>query len=432
MERIVLFLVLGAFFSGSLYALNVETNAKDADEALNRYQYKELAREAATAGLRRTVGHLASDAHGSWASSATAYDLSSTPYGSGSYEVDVQPVGATGDTVDVYVLGINGPDSIRIDARYERALDTGGIPPAFRSVILTNDVIQLSGNIHISSLDPNYNANIHTNGTLSTNGNAFEVQGYGSYSDPNGNATNQEDNFVPGVDYNGEESNVIQVPEISIPDAVLEPTHPDVTWVDTLVNLDYGAAGNTVQVIDIQDKVYNATNGLCTTGKIPASKCYDNGSPVLGTTEPFVWWVAGNVQLQNVQIDGYTVLYADGQYDVNGTVADGDGMIIKDDIIGGLSPENQTTLMLRTPGDINVYGNDQIVASIWANGEVTFHGTPDLTGNILSPQANFEGNGTFNLMYAAPSTLITSPGYSNIDPVGPILIGYAEWDEEHL
>jgi hypothetical protein len=437
MERIVLFLVLGAFLSGSLFTLNIQQNTRDADDALNRYQYKQLARQAAHAGLEHTVGLLAMAANSPWSTSASAYDLPSTDYGLGTYEVDVQPVGTGTDTVDVYVLGIHGPDSIRVDARYERAMDIGGIPPAFRSMILTNEVIQLSGNITISSIDPSHNANIHTNGQLQTNGNAFIVEGYGSYSDPAGNQTRQADNFVPRTDYNGEESNVLQVPEMVLPEARLEPTHPDVTWVDTLLNVTYGSSGNTLEVIDIQQKIYNPATGLCTRGQIPPDRCYRDGQPVLGTVEPFVWWVEGNVSLQNVQINGNVVLYADGLCNANGSVSAGDGFIIRDDVIGGVTPPtpqpgNQTRLMLRTPGNINIHGNDQITASIWADGEITFHGTPDFVGNILSPQANFEGNGDFELVYAAPSRLITTPGLSNIAPIGPRLIAYAEWDEEHL
>ena len=131
MERIVLFLVLGAFLTGSMYAYNIQRNATDADAALWSYQYQELARDAALAGLDRTVAALARDAHAPWPSPST-YSLSSTAHGTGFYEVSVQSVGGSTDTLDVYVTGINGPDTMRIDARYRRAPDDHETPSSER------------------------------------------------------------------------------------------------------------------------------------------------------------------------------------------------------------------------------------------------------------------------------------------------------------
>lgn len=422
MERIVLFLVLGAFLTGSLYMLTVQSNALDADQALSTYQYQELAREAALTGLNNTVRKLANDSHGPW-STASTYRQTSTPFGSGgSYEVDVRAVGATGDTVDVYVTGIFGPDTMRIDARYKRAMDTEGIPPAFRSVILTDSLIQMSGNITITTLDSDFNANIHTNGEIQTNGNAFLVEGYGTYSDPNGGVTNQPDNFVPKVDFNGDESNVVQIPEISIPDATM-PFPPQPSEIHHISLIEYEYNGSSTVPLNVDGLLYgtSSTTGWCYDGTIAASHCFENGQEVLGKTKAFVWATTGSVKLKNVQIDGNVVLYGQA------------GIVIKDDVIGGLtSPGQETMLMLRTPGAVDIYGNDQIRASIWANGQVTFHGTPDLTGNILSPYAQFASFGNFTLTYAAPSSIITKPGYSNIDPVGPVLISYAEWDDVAL
>ena len=150
----------------------------------------------------------------------------------------------------------------------------------------------------------------------------------------------------------------------------------------------------------------------------------------LGRTKAFVWYVRGNVSLKNVEVTGNVVFYADAYRTMNGAVSGGIGLDRR--VVGQLNADNETTTMLRTPGGIDVYGNDEILASIWANQQVTFHGTPDMTGNILSPDARFEGNGNFTMTYAAPSSIITDPGFQNISPVGPVLIGYAEWDEQTL
>ncbi len=433
MERIVLFLVLGAFLTGSYFTMSVERNTLDADQALNDYHHKKLSREVAVAGLRTTVRKLAEASDSPW-TTASSFSATSTPHSGGTYEVDVRVIG-TGDTVDVYVLGTYGPDTTRIDARYERAFDTEGVPPAFRSVILTDDLLQISGNITVTTLDANLNANVHTNGTLSTNGNAFVVEGYGSYSDPNGNQTTQADNFQPSPDYNGSESNVVQIPPVQIPDATLEKTHADVTYAwnqpDYIQTTNNNNAPIAINVIQMGD-TYCSNPASAPTGFVVAHCGDANGDGLndLGRTKAFVLWAERSVQLKNVHITGNAVFYAHNQ---NTTGVPGVMGIEIDRVVRGeLNSDNETMTMLRTPGNINVHGNDEIRASIWANGEVTFHGTPTMTGNILSPTANFEGNGNFALTYAAPSSIITDPGYQNITPVGPVLIGYAEWDEETL
>lgn len=429
MERIVFFLALGAFLTGSVVMLAMEQNSANADSALNSYQYKELAREAAYVGLRATVRDLARESDAPW-TSPSSFDISNTSYRAGSYEVSLETVGTSGDTVDVYSVGMYGPDTILVDARYKRAFDTQGIPPAFRSVILTDTLLQLDGNITVTTLDSDLNANVHTNGSLSTNGNAFLVEGYGSYS--GSSDTNQPDNFQPKQDYNGAESNVVEVPRMDIPDASLDSGHVDVTYIEPSQNLVKSTNDNSNPItIDVRTKAEN----LCATGEIPPSKCGDedgDGLIDLGRSKAFVWWVSGEIELQNVEVYGNAVFYADANRMVNGgTPTSGMGFEIDRRVVGELT-NNQTHLMLRTPGSIDVYGNDEIIASLWANEQVTFHGTPDMTGNILSPNAQFEGSGDFNLTYAAPTSIITDPGDTNLYPVGPILIAYAEWDEENV
>jgi len=431
MERIVLFLVLGAFLTGSYFTMSVERNTMDADQALSDYHHKKLSREVAVAGLRTTVRKLAEASGSPWVTPSN-FSATSTPHNGGSYEVTVEDIGA-GDTVDVYVLGMYGPDTTRIDARYKRAFDTEGVPPAFRSVILTDTLLQISGNITVTTLDANLNANVHTNGSLSTNGNAFLVEGYGTYSDPNGNNTAQPNNFVPKNDYNGTESNVLQIPEVQIPNAEMDVTDPDVTYEEPVNNLIFESNQNNNPIlIDIPAKAATLCASPPANG-FNASQCVDangDGFLDLGRTKAFVWYVRGNISLKNVEVTGNVVFYADAYRTMNGAVSG--GIALDRRVVGGLNADNETMTMLRTPGSVDVDGNDEIVASIWASQQVTFHGTPTMTGNILSPEARFEGNGNFLMTYAAPSSIITDPGYQTITPVGPVLIGYAEWDEETL
>jgi len=220
MERIVLFLVLGAFLTGSMYAYNIQRNATDADAALWSYQYQELARDAALAGLDRTVAALARDAHAPWPSPST-YSASSTAHGSGFYEVSVQSVGGSTDTVDVYVTGINGPDTMRIDARYRRAPDDHETPPPFRTVLLADDLTLDGDDIVVRSNALNRNASIHVNETLNLDQFDLDVHGYGTFTTPGSDEFDVAD-FLPDIDYNGAEPNVLQIPEIPVPDAHMD------------------------------------------------------------------------------------------------------------------------------------------------------------------------------------------------------------------
>jgi len=431
MERIALFLVLGAFLTGSMYAVSMQRDTRDADSALSRQQFRELSRQTARIGLTTTARRLAADASTSWVPST--YNVASASHDGGTYSVTVQSVGGSTDTVDVFVMGVYGPDTTQIDARYKRAFDTEGAPPPFRSVILADDLDHNAGTIQASALDPDFNANVHVNHSLSTNGYDFDVEGYGTYSNPASQAAFQSADFTPGVDYNGLEPDVLQVPRIEVPDTLLSSGDPTVTLVHP-GDLILEPSTSGIQAYNVWDRVYNPASGRCYDASPPANCFGPGGTPMIGTEVAFVWYVEGDVRIRDTEF-----VYASGAstppagspkiviYAAGDPMTAALGSIELQGVVEGPVANGQTSLLFRASGSIEVQGSSDITASLWSPQEIRFAGTPAVTGNILAREVTFDGIGTLPLRYAPPSPAITAPGFKNTAAVGPELIGYAEW-----
>jgi hypothetical protein len=88
------------------------------------------------------------------------------------------------DTVEIRATGLEGSEDHLIIARYARGYTHTGVPPAFDYAFLANDNLTLNGTVGITSLDSTVNANIHTNKSLTSNGNKVLVEGYGTFVPP--------------------------------------------------------------------------------------------------------------------------------------------------------------------------------------------------------------------------------------------------------
>lgn len=154
--------VVGTVIIAGVLLLSLGSAAGDADEQLNSYQHKELARNMATTGLQVTVRKLANDKNpGTWKNGAD-YKFGSTNFRSGTFRTQVIPIdplsginttlraescpACSGDTVDVVARGFNGftrdpetgatvPIRQTVFARYVREYADGGIPPSFPMAI---------------------------------------------------------------------------------------------------------------------------------------------------------------------------------------------------------------------------------------------------------------------------------------------------------
>lgn len=406
MGHFSIIVVAAGLLTISLVLVNARDATHAADQELAEHQYKSLARDAAVTGQHLTVRKLAADTD-PWTTGAD-YEFTSTDFRSGSFEVDVTPVGTPlGDTVDVTATGTNGPQTQVIQARYAREYADGGIPPAFRNVITTDLYIQLKGTVNIRAINKTFNASIHTNGDLETYGNSFVVEGYGTYT---GDAyTNQEDNFTPNIDYNEDDPNVFWADSVRIPDIDLDAMRNKATTITpTPSNGDpYVVDGDATPVIDFAD--------------------YGPGKP----DDPSIWYVEGPLNFVNrVEFKGYGVIVSEGDVLIDPKGEDGG-------VMGGLAGD-ETTSMVMTPGAINIAGNANLGEGDFTNGftkgltlyagtEVEFQGTPFMVGGIVTPETHFKGGGTPEIIYAAPTETITDPGFEYIVPVGPVLIAYSEW-----
>jgi hypothetical protein len=432
MERIVLFLVLGAFLTGSMYAYNVQENAKDADAALWSYQYQELARDAALAGLDRTEAALARDAHAPWGSPGV-YARGETPYGNGSYQVYVHGVGGSTDTMDVYVVGVHGPDTMRIEARYVRAMDDHETPPAFRAVMVADELELEGDDITVRSSASGRNASIHVNERLDNDAFDLDVHGYGTFSALGGDAFDVDD-FLPNVDYNGAEPNVLQIPEIPVPSAQADSfsQHGVIPFTDPVFEFENTSGG--VAFVSTDSLV--AEN--CTSGDLPPASCQlgPNGRYIVGNSVPLIYYVYGSIILEDVQIQGNLVMYARGD-----GVTGGNPAITVRGVVQGDNVDGTGRLLLRSPEAIRIDKDGATRASVWSNTriEITDAGsagslgtvTPGFVGTLLARDITFDLNSAddYDLTYLPPSPLVTAPGYQNDHPVGPRLIAYAEWDD---
>lgn len=432
MERIVLFLVLGAFLTGSMYAYNVQENAKDADAALWSYQYQELARDAALAGLDRTVAELAQDAHAPWGS-PSVYARGETPHGNGSYQVYVHAVGGSNDTMDVYAVGVHGPDTMRIEARYLRSMDDHETPPAFRAVMVADNLELEGDDIIVRPSTADRNASIHVNERLDMDAFDLDVHGYGTFSTLGGDSFDVND-FLPNVDYNGAEPNVLQIPNIPVPRARADSFS---------VN---GVVAHTVSPFRFEENpsggvAFVSTQSLveehCTTGDLLPSSCQrgPDGRYIVGNSIPLIYYVYGTIVLEDVQIEGNLVMYATG----DGTGSGNPAITVRGVVQGG-NVDGTGRLLLRSPEPIHIDKDGAVRASVWSDSQIEIRDvgpsslgttTPGFAGTLLARTIEFNLNAgdDYDLTYLPPSPLITAPGYQNDHPVGPRLIAYAEWDD---
>lgn len=449
----VVILLLGVLLTGSMLGMSIRNDSRDADEELIDYEHRLLARDMATTGLSMTVRKLAdSPAMGSWTSGNY---FNAAPYQSGTFTSDVtvrDPAtgGTSGDTVDVVVRGVHGPGRHVVFARYARDKDDKGIPPAFRSAIVSDFYMQINGNMLIAAISKRLNASIHTNDDLTVKGNTFLVEGFGTYTGTVNLNNQASNNFIPNVDYNGPDPNYHWADSIKIPSidaARLKDTAQNKSG--TYIEMG-GPTGSPYQinnaVIDFTDpsSAFWTTNGLtytCTSG-------------TCGTEQnPFVLFINGPADFLNtVQVVGNGVIIATGDMTI-ASQGSGGG------IYGSLNGNQETTTLLATLGNMDVgvaggnaclgrgpasyLGNDGNTYSnnhcqslnggfedgitLYSEKRVEFKGTPFIVGGVVAKEAHFNGGGNPWITYASANEGTLDAGFEYIVPIGPILIAYSEF-----
>ena len=196
-----LILTLAATLTIVVILIVVGQTTRDTDSELAEYQYKVLAREAASTGLNMSVRRIVAEPH-RWSDTTLAFSYPVTPHGVGSFSTTVTPRGAfvetfygwmDQDTVDIVSTGrvstVDGDTTHIIEARYVKGYYDFGLPPAFKKAVFADSVLSINGTAEIRHTDSTQNAHIHGNDEIKAvgTGSGATVQGYGTVSnDPVG------------------------------------------------------------------------------------------------------------------------------------------------------------------------------------------------------------------------------------------------------
>ncbi|MDX1419533.1 MAG: hypothetical protein R3181_06150 [Rubricoccaceae bacterium] len=424
MGQLALILTLGALLIGGIVLLNVQHSTDEADETTTAYQVDRFAREAALVGLEQAERRLNADPDG-WASftvnpdsaralfgvPATTVDgatyevrLDSIIMGSGAADPDQAWLTATG-SYDGWDPGhdATGTTTFSVVAKYEKGYTDQGVPPAMRHAIVTDLSIDMRGNAYISG-------SIHTNGSLSASGGAFDVLGNATYTgDADGVSRHQLDQFQGGIGY----QDSIHIPPVTVPPA----------------SLNHQIDG---------DHELNAGND-------PLAALVDGWYGVTGfgtEDDPYVLYINGNLTLDGtVRLIGFSRIYVNGTVLVqdnaqltptstatpstNGT-PEATAPLVEAWIENNLPNGSQTALY--ATGDITVRGTPFIAANLYTNGSVRYVGGGNkvVIGGVTA-RGDLEINGNPMIFYTDPNASIVDPGMDRDVPEGLRLIAYREW-----
>jgi hypothetical protein len=363
-----------------------------------------MARDAAMTGYQLVTLKLAQDPD-PWID-GSAYEVSGPDDKGGEYNTVVSTVGAEpGDTVQVQSVGTHGYIGLDgvprdtthvIDVRFVRYTEPG-VPLAFRNAITVDLELKLFGDMYIGALDSTLNAGIHTNGHLTTTGNSFVVEGYGTYTTSEN--VPQPQNFVPNWDTNGVNPNVFWADSIMIPDL-------DLTELAETATLhipgDFTIDGYTFPYATFAQwaQAIGSTTGSGT------------------ENDPFILLVDGTLEFFGpVHISGFGVVAS-----LTNIVIEPNG--IGGGVFGGLYG-TFVQLGIYTPGFIDIAGNAEIVGALYGKDYIEFHGTPNVTGGLVTHDARFKAGGTPQIIH---STIKIGNGWgieSRI--IGPRVVAFAEW-----
>jgi len=429
--------ILAAAFvlSGSLLLLSSRSDANRAEVDLGRIQMKQEARDAAVTGLNVTIRKLAEDQN-PW---LVASNYEAGPYSYGDRNAQYQTVVTIvdtigGDTLDVVSTGTkayntrfgSGSDTTHvIQTRIARGLIVSSIPPGFRNAILADQQLLVHGDFAVSALLNGVNADIHTNGDLRARGKSFTIDGYGTYVGTEYLVADQEVLFTPPNDWNGSAGNIFQRDSIPLPDwdeaAFSTDAQSSGYFSSSSLYLDgevLAAAGVTnaaeLAVYLGIDPAVVAANSIGSTADSPLKIMIDDGSGTAGVTFD-----------NTVTLGGYVQFGTTGEISIL-THGPDDGLFMDYtlDQSAGLA---ETHAGLYTTSAIRVEGNATIIGTMYSEGSITYLGGTHLIGGQVAYVTEFQGGGTTNIEWVGPGPGILDYFDPYDEPVGPVIIAYAEW-----
>lgn len=255
------------------------------------------------------------------------------------------------------------PDGDMVDytvyAKYKIVGTTSGeipdeAPEFLQYAILADGDLDFGGSLLVDTLkvegteDTQYNANVHTNGTLKASGNKAKIRGFGTYRL---NENVKHDNFAP-VNNAAKDNAVKQVAK-------------DVALAD-------------LNTADIAVKAQALTTPANYQEIIPSGGTHDlTGGTITGGTreEPLVYHVKGDLSISgSTTIDGYVMFVVDGDVKITGNVQQG----TKD-------KHAESHIAFYNGGTFDLTGTpDLFSGQVYAKGEVKLGGTAEIRGNLVS------------------------------------------------
>ena len=368
-------LAIAAFtLMGAFYGLASSSGLLGTSARLARYDNEVMARNAAVTGFELAKHKLSKD-------------FVTTSF-SGTFDAADYSVHATvaGQLVTVTSTatqsGLAGDGHFQIYARLKQVgLSTGEIaeepPPFMQFALLSNGDLELGGSMTLDTVkiigaeQTALNANVHTNGRLSSNGKKMKVRGFGTYRttenvthekvfDPYANPTQEP--VVKQVDQN------IEVPVDDF----------DVTAIAQKYESQFGGVDST----SYGDVVLQG--GF-----------YDFEASGATRENPFIWVINGNFSNNgNVEINGYVMFLINGDAYVQGNLT-----------TTAKPGQKENNLAIYTSGDIRIAGS---VTSLWAQmfakEDVQIEGSSQIYGNIAAGGSVItQGSPTIKYFPASPA-----------------------------
>lgn len=376
MGKMLLFVIVGM---GALFALaniNIsQSKMRMVNNAVEQYE-KTQAKNIASSGINIAMMNIARDTN--WTG------LSDLAIAGGTGELEI----VVSNTQSLYpngpAMGQNNKQIASI-GNVNGQIDTvwavlniptsASVPQFLTLGILSENNMTLNGGINIrDDNNVSWNANLHTNGTLTINGNNL-VEGFGSYSNSyiSNPAKRINSTFVPNVNPNSLPVHS-KIPKIVIPDF-----NPD----------DY---------LGVADEI--------TTGNLVLS-----GNRTLGTkSAPKIHYVSGNLTL-NGNVTGYGCFIVKGSITLNGNVD-----------VTSVDPTGNN-LGLYAKGAVTMNGNVTARAQILSSSNITMNGNCKLYG-LATSRGSFVMNGNINIYYRPSLTQMTAPFWSAGTPSYPRVVSY--------
>lgn len=412
--------VVAALLLGAVLVFNAQLRTEEADAELRSYHVDRFAREAAMVGLKQVERNLSDhiDDWNLWESDTAAardtFNVPTSALGTAAYRVRVDSfafdtsstvsdkawVTATGSYEGVTAqTGTLGTTHFLVEAVYEKGLTDVGLPPTFRSAIVSEELIDIRGNVQIRG-------GVHSNGGLTSSGGTFDVHGAGTYT---GTESANDARFSGGVAW----ADSVDIPRVAIPPA----------------------SYHSVQTGD-----WSLTDANDPTTTLAAGWRSVTG---MGTSaDPYVLYVNGNLTISgDVRLIGYSRIYVNGTVTVNGNATlspvAGTTPSPSQDVTSApleswvaTNLPDGTRIGIYATGDITLSGTCFVAAQLYTDAAVRYTGGGHklLVGGLTTWEP-LDIRGNAKIYYTTATRSVEDPGINKLVPEGVRLIAYREWVE---